>query len=131
MSTNRQKRANSIRTGSNSDPRNAAACHQDVRTVAVAMAHEAYAALMQKNEWYRALRDANPGVSSEWLEKGWVNEHWPTFINGARATMAAMLAGPSPEPLKEQITEALILDKTLMRQRESGARIMQNKGIIS
>lgn len=125
MPTNREKR---VAGGSNSDPRNATACHQDVRSVAVGMAHEAYAALMSRNEWYAALKEANPGVPGDWLEKGWVNEHWPRFIPGARATMAGMLAQPIPEPLKEQITEALILDKTLMRRRESGARVMNRAG---
>ncbi len=103
---------------------NAAAAHKLVREVAVQMAHEAYAALMSRNEWYDALKLANPGVPGEWLEKGWVNAHWGEFIEGARATMAGMLAGPQDGPLKEQIAEALMLDATLTRVRASGAKIM-------
>lgn len=112
------------RKGAWSSKPNAAATHKLVREVAVQMAHKAYAALMSRNEWYDALKRANPGVTSEWLEKGWVNEHWGDFVEAARATMAGMLAGPQDGPLKEQIAEALMLDSTLTRGRASGAKIL-------
>ncbi len=67
---------------------NAAATHKLVREVAVAMAHEAYAALMHRNDWYDALKRANPGVTSEWLEKGWVNAHWGEFAEGAHGQVS-------------------------------------------
>lgn len=103
---------------------NAAAAHRLVRDVAVDFAHEAYAALMARNDWYDALKRANPGVTPEWLEKGWVNMHYPRFLEAARAQMAGMLAGPQDGPLKEQIAEALMLDNTLTRGRASGAKIL-------
>lgn len=112
------------RAGDWSSKPNGAAAHKLVREVAVKMAHEAYAALMARNDWYDALKRANPGVTSEWLEKGWVNAHWGDFVEGARATMAKMLAGPQDGPLKEQIAEALMLDNTLTRGRASGAKIL-------
>lgn len=103
---------------------NAAATHRDVQTVAVAMAHEAFAALMQRDDWWAKMKELYPDLTSAQIERYWVNEHWGRFVEPARATMAQMLAGPSPEPLKEQIAEALMLDGTLKRGRKSGTRIM-------
>jgi hypothetical protein len=103
---------------------NAAACHKGVRDVAVGMAHEAFAALMQRNDWWAKMKELYPELTSTQIENYWVNQHWPTFIDPARATMAAMLRGPQNEGLKDSIAEVLILDGTLRRGRKSGARIM-------
>lgn len=99
---------------------NGTACHQDLRKVAVEMAHEVYATLMSKNEWYDALKLANPGVNTRMLERGWVNAHWHEFLEAARANLAMALRGPLPEPLKAHIHEVLILDATLTRGRRTG-----------
>lgn len=110
--------------------RNAAACHQMVRDVAVGMAHETYAVLMQRNDWYRAWREALEersgvsGMSPDLLEKNWVNLHWGDFIEGARAQLAAMLRQPLDDGLRDTIAEALILDNTLIRGRKAGQKLL-------
>jgi len=103
---------------------NGTACHKMVRDVAVAMAHECYGALMARNDWYTLWKCENPGMNSDRLEKHWVNIHWGDFIEGARTTMAESLRQPMPDVLREQIADALILDKTLTRGRLSGLELM-------
>ena len=99
-------------------------CHHMVRDTAVAMAHECYDALMQRNDWYKAHREAHPGANSRGLERVWVNAHWGDFVEGARAVLAQSLRSPLPEPLKEQIAEALMLDNTLVRGRIAPSEII-------
>lgn len=94
--------------------------HEQVREVAVGMAHEVYAELMRRNDWYDLWKKSNrEGLSPKRLEEIWVNRHWGKFITSARATMAGMLAGPYDEGLKEKIMDALLLDNTLVRGRKT------------
>lgn len=104
--------------------RSGAHVHHMVRDTAVAMAHEAYDALMQRNDWYALHKSEHPGASAAGLEKAWVNDHWAQYIEGARSVMASMLAGPIPDTLKDQIAEALILDKSLVRGRVTGQQML-------
>lgn len=92
-------------------------CHFLLRDTAVEMAHEAYGALMKRNDWYALWKQSRPGLNVRALESRWVSEHWGDFIEGARAVLASMLERPIAEGLKDQIAEALILDNTLVRGR--------------
>ena len=109
------------------DKRNSAACHKMVREVAISMAHETYDSFMQNNVYYENWRKENPGLERKAYELVWVNRNWSRFIPAARATMGAMLAQPLDEGLKEQISEALILDATLIRGRVNPSQILGSK----
>ncbi len=109
---------------SSKDKRNAAACHKMVRDVAVGMAHETYDSFMENNVYYESWKASNPGLERREFELVWVNQNWARFVPAARATLAAMLAQPLDESLKESISEALILDATLIRGRKSPAQIV-------
>jgi hypothetical protein len=94
-------------------------CHELIKSTAVAMAHEAYAAFMENNHHYSVWKNLWPdGLSGKELEEKWVGKYWGKFIEGARAILAAMLAQPGDEGLKETILEALLLDNSLIRGRK-------------
>lgn len=93
--------------------------HWRVATLAKEMAHEVYDELMKRNDWYSTWKNAHPGASSKGLETIWVKNNWPKFVEGARATLAGMLAKPYDEDLKNSIYEALIDDSTLVRGRKN------------
>lgn len=93
--------------------------HWRIAELAKEMAHEIYAELMQRNEWYTQWKNTHPGASSKGLEAIWVKQHWPKFVEGARATLAGMLALPYDEGLKNSIYEALIDDSALVRGRKN------------
>ena len=92
-------------------------CHKLVKETAIEMAHECYAALMHRNDWYWDWQAAHPNMGPKALERFWVNQKWGEFVEGARATLAGMLASPIDEELKIQIYDALCLDQSLIRGR--------------
>ena len=106
------------------DKRNAAACHKMVREVALALCHETYDTFMQNDQLYHGWQAQNPGLTKDEFEKVWVNKNWPDYIPAARATMAQMLSRPLDEDLKEQISEALILDASLIKGRRNAPEIV-------
>lgn len=92
--------------------------HKLLRETAQSMCHALYDTLMHKNEWYDEWKRQNPGLGAKALEARFVAKNWGTLVEGARATLAGMLGMPYPEALKEQIYEALLLDRTLRRGRQ-------------
>lgn len=114
---------------------NSTACHKMIRDTAVQMAHQCYQALMLRNDWYALWRSEvetaaqRTGLSPDVLEKTWVNTHWASFIEGARAALAETLRQPIDDGLRDAIAEALILDATLTHGRKAGLKLagaMQN-----
>lgn len=106
--------------------KSAATVHKVIRDAAVGIAHETYEALMSRNDWYKLWKDEWPELAfhPEKLEKKWVNLHWAQYIEPAKAALVALLNSPVPEVLKEEIANALVLDRQLVRTREAGTRIV-------
>ena len=105
--------------------RSGAHCHRMVAETAKEFARELYGTVMENNFVYAQWRKDHPDLSDKALEDEFVRVNWGKCIEGARATLALMLRGPLDSPLKEQISEALILDATLKRGRQNGARILK------
>ena len=82
-------------------------CHRLIRDTARSMAEEIYEVGASDNDWYEKYPD----------RKAYVKAAWPLLIEEARATLARLLTTPINEKLKEQISEALILDNTLRADR--------------
>ena len=91
--------------------------HKMVRETAVGMAGALYDTMMGENEWYAAWKAANPGASGEELFRRFLRKNLSKLLPQARATLAGMLATATDERLKEDIYDALLLDKTLIRGR--------------
>jgi hypothetical protein len=81
------------------------------------MAQELYSTMMKDNDWYAIWKSKNPGATAKAMQARFVNANWGPLIPQARATLAAMLAGPMEEGLKEQVLDALIKDNTLKKRR--------------
>lgn len=96
--------------------------HFLIAGVAQGMAHEVYAELMQRNDWYSLWKAEFPDLNSKQLEERWVSRNWGKFIEGARATLAGMLAQPLDEVQKQDILDALIKDASLKKGRREGLR---------
>ena len=95
-------------------------CHKMVAEVAKASAHELYDKLMGDNLYYDEWKRQNPECSPKELERRFVAKNWGKCLDFARATLAAMLRGPYPDVLKEDILDALSKDASLRRGRRSG-----------
>ena len=93
--------------------------HKLVAEVAVAAAHEKYDQLMFDDMLWAEWKRRHPGMSSKALEAKFVREWAPKCVEIARATLTMLLTQPIDEGLKEQIHEALILDNTLARGRQT------------
>lgn len=99
--------------------------HKLVASVAVNAAAELYETLMGDNVMYEAWRKKYPGAGGKTLARMFVEQNWGKCIPVARATLAAMLHDPTiSEEHKESIVEALALDSTLMKGRESPATVL-------
>ena len=103
---------------------NGAHCHLMVAKVAQDMTRVLYGAMMENNKLYAEWKRQHPGASARGLEDSFVKQYWPNAIAGARATLAHMLTLPGDEALKDQIAEALILDKQLVKGRANGQMIV-------
>lgn len=88
------------------------------------MTRELYDATMQNDVLYAEWRRQHPGASPKGLEESFVKKYWPAAIEPARATLAHLLTVLSDEGLRDQIADALILDKQLMHGRQSGAQLL-------
>lgn len=91
--------------------------HKLVAETALAMAHECYDALMQRNDWWALWQSEHPGLNKTQLEALWCSKHQADFLAGARHILAAQLAQPISVDLKETIYSALVLDTSLRRGR--------------
>jgi hypothetical protein len=70
------------------------------------------------NEAFRGFRRYFPeGTPTKTLEVEFVKRMWPIYIDPARTTLTALLTTLSNDVLKNEISEALILDSTLKRGR--------------
>lgn len=83
-----------------------ASCHPLLKKTAEDMAQAIYEKLAFHDQWYKDHPDRN----------AYVEQVWPTLLTQARAILAKMLTGPYPETMKEQISEALIADRSLHRK---------------
>lgn len=70
------------------------------------------------NEAFRGFRRYFPeGTPTKTIEVEFVKRMWPLYIDPARTTLTALLTTLSNDVLKNEISEALILDATLKRGR--------------
>jgi hypothetical protein len=91
-------------------------CHRLVRATAIGIAEQVYDALMKDNLTYRDWKSKVPQLTPEKLHRLWKIHAWPSFIPAARAQLAAMLESEAySERMKDEISEALILDNSLGR----------------
>lgn len=104
------------------ETKSGAHCHILVAKTAQDLTRELFDAVMQDNKIYEEWKGKHPGASKKGLEEAFVKKYWGQAIEGARATLAHMLTLPLDEVLKEEIADALILDKTLMKGRAEGLR---------
>lgn len=111
----------------NRHERRASHVHKQVAEVAKALCGDLYERIMGDNVYFDAWKKQNEGCTSIELERRFIAKNWPRCIPTARATMALMLRGPYDDAMKAQISEALILDATLMRGR-ANPRIVLNGG---
>ena len=87
--------------------------HKMVAKVAKELAGAFYDELAKVNDFYAQ----NPDASA------WIALAWPAFLDEARATLAKMLATQIAENLKDDITDALVMDNTLRASRLGIAQI--------
>lgn len=92
-------------------------CHKMVAAVAKEAAGQLYERLMGENKFYEEWRRQNPDATPKQLERRFIEKNWGKCLEFARATLAAMLRGPYPDSLKEEIVDALSKDATLIRGR--------------
>lgn len=98
--------------------------HPLIAETAHEMAHALYETLMSDNWWYDRWKEQNPGLSSVQLETLFVRRNVEKLLPQARATLAQMLATGISEDLKEQIYEALVMDKTLVAKRANPSEVI-------
>lgn len=69
-------------------------------------------------ELYEVYASRWPGFYTRWpSQNDFVRQHWPYFIEEARATLARLLAGDLPDRLKAEIYDGLIKDHSLAGTR--------------
>lgn len=83
--------------------------HRMVITLAMKIANEEYERYVHDNAWYKA----NPS------RKRWVLTATPFYTEPARATLAKMLSGNTPEHLKREIHTALLMDNQFRGKRNA------------
>jgi|SRR5882724_10376816 len=93
-------------------------CHKLVAQTAKEMAGALYEEVMRDNTLWANWKAQCPDLTPPRLQAMFIELMWPKLIEQARATLAKLLATPLSESLKQQITDALIKDNTLMRGRK-------------
>ena len=119
------KSAPLVNAGANSDliGRPSGHAHTIVYETAVAMAHELYDTLMQRDDWYSLWKSWHePGTSPADLEASFVKRNVPGLLAGARSILAASLRTCRDPALADSIAEALLLDATLARPGARGQK---------
>ena len=92
-------------------------CHMMVAKTAQEMAAVLYDEVMLNDEWYATWQAKHPDASPRGLQEAFVKKNWSQMVEGARATLAKLLTSSLDDVIKDQIAEALILDKTLVKGR--------------
>lgn len=82
-------------------------CHKLIAETAKSLARTIYVHNARRSNEFFAQVD----------EETFVQRSWPGLVEDARTTLIDMLAGNYPEALKEEISQAIILDNTLTRGR--------------
>src|SRR5215469_6538263 len=96
--------------------RGQAHCHKLVAKVAREIAGNLYETLMASDQLWTEWQRQNPEASRKELERRFIGRNWGRCIEAARTCLALSLRSPNlDEHAKEEISEALILDATLMR----------------
>ena len=91
------------------NPLEKASAHKLVADIAKGFAAEVYQAFARKsNDFFKANPD----------EAEYIRQNWPYYCESTRATLATMLTTNTPDVLKNQIHEALLLDNALRMTRE-------------
>lgn len=106
-----------LRPGFRTKPPKIKHCHKLIADTAKAMAHALFDEMMSKDAIWSEFKRQHPGLSPTQMEDKFVRHLWPQLVEQARATLAAMLATPIAEPLKEDIMDALVRDQSLKRGR--------------
>lgn len=83
-------------------------------------------AMMRENDLWRGMRDSNPGLSTDELQRRFVSWLSPELLGDARAMLAQSLTTLTDCALKDQIAEALIADAPLQRGRMGHRRVMMH-----
>lgn len=92
-----------VMQGKQVNPTGRIACHKLVAETAQEMARHLYELNAINNEFF-----------ARWPKRrAFVNVMWPSLIDQARATLAAMLQSELGDSLKKDIHEALLLDHSL------------------
>lgn len=92
-------------------------CHKMIAKTAQDMAHVLFDEMMSRDVIWTQFKRDHPGLTTKEAEEKFVAHMWPQLIESARATLASMLSGPYPDEMKEDIMDALVKDRTLMRGR--------------
>lgn len=101
--------------------------HKMIAKVAQEMCFALYEELMTRDEWYRDWKAKHPGASSRGLAEAFVKKNWARYIEQSRATLAGLLSQPIDDVLKEQIADALVLDKSLVKGRASPGQVIGHR----
>ena len=94
-----------------------------VKQLAQEMAEATFEHLMQDNTRYKAWRELCPDLTPHIARSRFVTLAWPHLIEQARHTLAGMLNSPLDDSLKDQISEALILDYGFKMHHEHQFRV--------
>lgn len=100
-------------------PQRGAHAHRIVAEAAKGLAGELYDVLMHNDKLFAEWKRQHPHLASnsKALERAFIKRNWGRCLEGARTTLALMLSRPGNEELKDQISEALILDAGLVKGR--------------
>lgn len=99
-------------------------CHELIAATAKELAGVLYEELMKDNFAFKDWQQMNPDVTPVNLQARFIAKTWPKLIEQARATLAKMLGTPIADDLKDLISDALILDNTLLgRAKGPGLRL--------
>lgn len=105
--------------------RRLASVHPMVAQTAVDIIMESYDALMHHDEHWHKFKGQFPDATRKELEQIYLEHNWGKGVEAARMTLARMLDPANSPGLgdkeREQIHEALVLDRSLMMGRRSNA----------
>lgn len=104
---------------------NGAHAHKLVAIHAQELAYILFNELAQDNRLFEAMKKRWPrATTTKALERAFMLSVWPRCIGASRATMAGMLNLAIDPDVKEAISEALILDRTLRKGRINPSQII-------
>ena len=93
--------------------------HRLIIKTAVEMAEVAFEELMRHDAAYAEFKEKQKlsGLPQREIRRAFIARMTPFFIQKARTTLAELLTTPIAEPLKEQISDALIKDHAFQASR--------------